>query len=151
MNRPLFNTAWMRFQEINRSNDFIGRKIGGNVGLNLGSGAIDNPAAVRLSFVLNRSGLRIPRIANRTISGADGGWYFTRVHDLAAYLERRFGAAEFSSTPLRLRDLARRRGLLVLELPGLAEGGQATLWNGNSAAGEIDLSQARRAQLWQLA
>lgn len=150
MNRPLFNTAWMRFQEINRGIEAIGRKIGGNVGLNLVSGAVDNPAAVRLSFVLNRSGLRIPRIANRTISGADGGWYFTRVNDLAAFLEHRLGVADVTATRLSPQDLSRKRGLLLLELSGYTDGGQATMWNGASAAGNLDLSLARSAQLWTL-
>ena len=151
MNRPLFNTAWMRFQEINQPATVVGRRIGGNVGLNLGSGAVDNAAAVRVSFVLNRAGLRIPRIANCTISGSDGSWYFTRVRDLHRYLRERFGDADIRSEPARAADFLKQRGLLVFDSAGGADGGgHATLWNGTLAADACDFSATRDARLWRL-
>lgn len=151
MNRPLFNTAWMRFQEINVNTEKVGAKIGGNVGLNIASGAFSHVPAVRLSFVLNRSGVRIPRIANQTISGADGSWYFTRVRDLRNYLQRRLGPADVHSLPARASNLQRRRGLLLFDLPGWTDnGGHATLWNGVHAADASDFSQTRDMLLWAL-
>ena len=151
MNRPLFNTAWMRFQEINRPPAAVGRRIGGNVGLNLASGAVENAAAVRVSYVLNRAGLRIPRIANRTISSADGSWYFTRVTDLADYLRSGFGAPEIRSEPARAADFRKLRGLLIFDVPGWSDaGGHATLWNGSLAADDSDFSITRDALLWAL-
>ncbi len=151
MNRPLFNTAWMRFQEVNRPAEQVGERIGGNVGLNIGSGAISNIAAVRLSYVLNRGGLRIPRIANRTISGADGSWYFTRVRDLGAWLQGRFGEPEVRSPSARVSSLNRHRGLLILDVPSWSDsGGHATLWNGAMGADRCDFSETRDALLWTL-
>lgn len=151
MNRPLFNTAWMRFQEINRPTSGVGQRIGGNVGLNLGSGAVDNAAAVRMSFVLNQAGVRIPRRVNCTISGADGSWYFTRVRDLGHYLLSCFGAPEVHSEPVRISDFRKQRGLLLFDVPSWADdAGHATLWNGSQTADSSDFSATRDALLWVL-
>jgi len=151
MNRPLFNTAWMRFQEINQPATAVGRRIGGNVGLNLGSGAVINAAAVRLSYMLNRAGVRIPRVANCTISGSDGSWYFTRVRDLGTFLQRRFGDADVHSEPVRAADFRKQRGVLLFDVPSWSDNaGHATLWNGSQAADASDFSAPRDAMLWVL-
>jgi hypothetical protein len=43
MSRPSFQQAWQRFSEINVDITDVGKKIGGNVGLNIELGVNDPP------------------------------------------------------------------------------------------------------------
>lgn len=106
---------------------------------------------MHLSYVLNRGGMRIPRIANRAISGADGSWYSARVRDLGAWLQSRFGEPEVGSLPAHVSSLNQHRGLLIFDVPSWFDsGGHATLWNGAMGADPCDFSETRDALLWTL-
>lgn len=150
MNRPLFNTAWIRFRELGNSPDRVAAAIGGTVALNIASGAIRDLAAIRMSHALLASGIVIPRIANRTISGGDGRAYLFRVRDLADFLGRRFGAPDARTVATSSLEWQRLHGILLLRSPFSSDGGQVTLWNGSHGAGPVRLAQARETLMWEL-
>jgi len=51
----------------------------------------NNSCAIRLSYALNQSGNSIEHDGNKTVSGADGSWYYYRVNDLGNYLKQTYG------------------------------------------------------------
>ena len=44
-----------------------------------------------MSYALNESGSKIPFLKGKTVSGANGDWYFYRVNDLQQYLDNLLG------------------------------------------------------------
>jgi hypothetical protein len=75
MNRPNFGQVWSRFQDVNVSVSDVGTKIGGKVGENISKGIFENACPIRMSYVLNYTGVRIPQTGYHVVSGADGRWY----------------------------------------------------------------------------
>lgn len=111
--------------------------IGGNVAVN-----VNNPdqrmrwvntCAVRLSYILNYSGLLVPRIPGQTVSGADKRWYFFRVRNLISFLEQQWGKAEIVKyPPSGGGTLQGKKGLILFEVSGWSDAqGHATLFNGS--------------------
>jgi hypothetical protein len=124
--------------------------------------AYQNTCAVRMSYALNRSGLRLsaPPSPGGAIEGGDGYLYWIRVSDLTSYLIKRFGGAdEELRLPLipatlvvdtgamatqfkeRVRlakawletRLHGRKGIVVFDVSGWGDAsGHFTLWNGAS-------------------
>ena len=56
---------------------------------------------MRLSYILNESGLKVPAIPKKTVSGSDGSQYFYRVRVLNAFLISRIGKPEVVSGDVR--------------------------------------------------
>jgi len=136
------------------------QKIGGRFkGLYLNPG-YQNTCAVRMSYALNRSGLKLAAAPSPggSIPGADGYQYWIRVSDLKQHLAKRFRGAdeELQLSPIsasligendaisrqfkeRVKTaqawldtkLARRNGIVVFEVSGWGDAsGHFTLWNG---------------------
>jgi hypothetical protein len=87
--RPFFGTAWAKFSEVNVPVADVGKKIGGKVEQNIKSGVFQNACPIRMSYVLNYTGVPIPRSSYAVVSGADGKWYMYRVNDMMSFLETR--------------------------------------------------------------
>lgn len=140
MSRPSFATAWAASQRIYdpaNSGGKVADVIGGNVAVN-----VNNPdqrmrwvntCAVRLSYILNYSGLLVPRIPGQTVSGADKRWYFFRVRNLISFLEQQWGKAEIVKYPPSGGGaLQGKKGLILFEVSGWSDAqGHATLFNGS--------------------
>lgn len=122
----------------------------------------ENTCAVRMSYALNRSGLKLPQApgAGASIKGGDGYWYWIRVSDLKAELARRFKGADqelgLSVIPKTLLQddtamsklfkqrvkegqefidtkLAGKNGIVVFEVSGWGDAsGHFTLWDGSA-------------------
>ncbi|MEO7495964.1 MAG: T6SS effector amidase Tae4 family protein [Massilia sp.] len=137
-------------------------KIGGRFVKLYEQAAYQNTCAVRMSYGLNKSGIRLDRNPNAggSVQGGDGLWYWIRVKDLKAELSRRFkGAdAELSLTviPPALYDdsaemsrlykarvqeakafldttLGARSGIMAFEVSGWGDAsGHFTLWDGGA-------------------
>ena len=69
MHRPSFTSAWSRFNEVNLPVASVGKKIGGKVGSNVASGIFQNACPIRMSYVLNYCGVRIPKSGYAVVSG----------------------------------------------------------------------------------
>jgi hypothetical protein len=136
--------------------------IGGRFNGLYKSAAYQNTCAVRMSYGLNRSGLKLgpPPSAGGSIQGEDGFVYWIRVSDLKPYLVKQFkGADEELRLPVipttllgdmgamgglykeRVRPakawldsrLGSRKGIVVFEVSGWGDAsGHFTLWNGST-------------------
>ncbi|MGO1767925.1 hypothetical protein CAP48_18830 [Advenella sp. S44] len=160
--RPKFDHAWNTFAQVNKPVRMVGELIGGKVKFNTESLIFRNACPIRMSYVLNRSGIRIPSNAAgfAASSGADGQWYMHRVNDMIRFLEHTFGKAdiEISGAPTPAQ-LTGKKGLLVVKGHGWDNAaGHITLWNGSQCADSCHLHAdpdngtfvPERAYLWEL-
>lgn len=155
--RPVFLQAWQNFSDINVSVSLVGKKIGGNVGLNINLGEQDpeqgftNACAIRMSYTLNYSGAKIERGMWKTVSGADRFWYIYRVKDLIAYLKYKFGAPDKIVKNPKVNDFLGLTGILVFTVDSWNDAsGHATLWNGSVCSDHCYFPQATEASIWLL-
>ncbi|WP_454121412.1 type VI secretion system amidase effector protein Tae4 [Kosakonia sp. Marseille-Q7440] len=137
MAKPTFSAAWaaaMRIYDPADSGAKVAQVIGGKVAMNIAPrGAWVNTCAVRISYILNQTGTTIPFIANKTVSGADGRWYFHYVADVIHFLRQSWGKPDIITRypPAGGGDLAGKKGLILFEISGWGDAtGHATLWNG---------------------
>lgn len=112
----------------------------------------ENTCAARMSYALNRSGLKLPRaLKGGDIKGDDGYYYWLRVADLREKLKGQFGAADnmlvhrmLEKKPTEeqlkarvdkakgfIKDISSKKGIVVFEVTGWNNAsGHFTLWNG---------------------
>lgn len=139
--RPLFSKAWAASQEIYNRNDTdeerlarVAKVIGGRVAHNINNVPEDqkwkNTCAVRMSYILNYSGLKIKHTpGNDTVSGEDKNWYYYRVGNLIKFLELQWGKPEIVKYPA----VSGRKGLILFQISGWSDAtGHATLFNGET-------------------
>lgn len=165
MTRPSFSAAWAastRIYDPVASGAKVAEIIGGNVAKNINNPdpnqRWNNTCAVRMSYILNHSGLLVPHIPGQTASGADRRWYFFRVRHLIAFLEKRWGKPEVVTyPPSGGGGLAARKGVVLFEVSGWTDAaGHATLWNGSSCYDHCYFNEpgvryrTDRANFWSL-
>ncbi|MCL2894490.1 type VI secretion system amidase effector protein Tae4 [Brenneria tiliae] len=157
MTKPNFLQAWQRFSEINIPVSDVGKQIGGNVGLNIKLGEEDptqgftNACAIRMSYTLNYSGVKIERGTWKTVSGSDRNWYIFRVKDLIPYLRYKFGAPDKTVKNPAIGDFVNMKGILVFTVDSWSDAsGHATLWNGSTCSDHCYFPQATEASIWLL-
>ncbi|HEX5683715.1 MAG TPA: type VI secretion system amidase effector protein Tae4 [Ideonella sp.] len=138
--RPSFSAAWaasMQIYDPVNSAARVASVVGGKVAANIlppgQAGKWGNTCAVRLSYVLNKTGVLIPHTPGKTVSGADHRWYFHYVRDVIQFLQQRWGKPDLvaSFPPTGGGELSGKKGLVLFEVEGWADAtGHATLWNG---------------------
>lgn len=162
--RPLFSFAWAASQRIydpSNSSAKVAQMIGGNVAFNINSPdpalRWTNTRAVRMSYILNESGMVIPPILKETVSGADKRQYFYRVRNLITFLERRWGQPEIIKYPTSSESMGDRKGLILFEISGWSDAqGHATLFDGRTCYDHCYFNQPEsmyrtdRANFWSL-
>jgi hypothetical protein len=167
--RPSFGAAWNTFSRVSVSVPEVGRIIGGKVNYNINEipagheGRWTNACAIRMSYVLNKTGFPVRRGNYLTSSGADGMWYIPRVNDIMTHLRNVFGAPDIvaghtgqSPAP---DDFKGMKGILVVTGDGWGDAdGHATLWNGSMCSDSCHLAGdpsngtfiPHKAELWIL-
>lgn len=165
MVRPVFNAAWAASQRISsplNQSAKVAALIGGTVARNIALTpplGWKNTCAVRMSYILNQSGMPVPRIPGKTVSGDDKKWYFYRVKDLIEFLTQRWGKADLILPfPVAGRkDMADKRGVILFEVVGWQDAnGHASLWNGSECYDHCYFNQdganyrTSRASFWSL-
>lgn len=140
-NKIDFQKAWFAanyiYQPLNDSGKRVAEVIGGRVAFNINE--VDehyrwkNTCAVRLSYILNESGLKVPAIPGKTVSGSDGSQYFYRVRDLNEFLILSLGKPEVVSGDVRSpAGLKGRKGIVLFDISGWTDAsGHASLFDGN--------------------
>ena len=98
--RPKLFQAIHAFNDVNKSVSEVGSFIGGKVDYNINTltkaeGRFENACAIRISYVLNKNGIKIPSISGQTVSGKNGNWYIYRVKTLIQYLKKIFGEPDY--------------------------------------------------------
>lgn len=115
--------------------------IGGKVAYNLttinpetGEMFYPNACAIRMSYILQQNGYRIPRDKfGKTSSGADKLWYLVLVKDMINYIETIW--KDYPSTKLKYlkdpREIIGKKGLLIFTVINWGNAsGHVTLWDG---------------------
>ena len=159
MHRPMFMQAWGLFTRVNVPVASVGRTIGGRVGQNVASGVFQNACPIRMSYVLNYSGVPIPSAGYHVVSGADRRWYIFRVGEMMTFLEQSFGNPDITARTPKEADFAGQKGLLVVKGVGWSNAvGHVTLWNGQVCSDHCHLTAdpdngtftPQIASLWKL-
>ena len=136
--RPTFTAAWAASQKIyNPANpgEQVAQIVGGEVAANIRDkkNPWRNTCAVRMSYILNQSGLIIPAITGKTKKGGDNRNYFYRVKDVISFLKQQWGMPEVVAYPPSGGSLAGKKGVILFEVQGWDDAsGHATLFNGIS-------------------
>jgi hypothetical protein len=136
-NRPSFNAAWaasLRIYDPANPGATVARVIGGKVAENIApTGRWTNTCAVRMSYILNQTGIFIPYKPGKTVSGNDKSWYFYYVRDVIAFLQQIWGNPDLvvKYPPANGGNLAGKKGVVLFEVSGWSDAaGHATLWDG---------------------
>lgn len=137
MTKPTFKASWTASQKIfnpSAPSEHVANIVGGEVAANIRDkkNPWKNTCAVRMSYILNQSGVLIPPIAGKTKKGADHRNYFYRVKDLISFLKHQWGAPEVVAYPPSGGGiLAGRKGIILFEVHGWTDAsGHATLFDG---------------------
>jgi hypothetical protein len=133
MNRPLFTNAWNLFSKVNVGVKEVGKLIGGKVEHNAENGIFTNACPIRMSYVLNYSGVLIPKpgAGYAVVSGKDAKWYMYRVKDMMQYLEITFGKPDLAVASPRIKDFAGKKGIMLIRGSGWQDAsGHVTLFDG---------------------
>jgi hypothetical protein len=159
MNRPTFASAWAKFTDVNVSVSDVGKKIGGKVEQNINAGIFQNACPIRMSYVLNYTGVPIPASGYAVVSGADKKWYLFRVNEMMTFLERTFGSPDQKAKSPYPAHFVGLKGLLVVKGNGWTNArGHVTLWSGSRCSDSCHLSMdpdngtfvPEVASLWKL-
>jgi hypothetical protein len=114
----------------------------------------NNTCAARMSYALNRSGIKLPKNGGGTWLGKDGFYYWIRVRELKQFLRNRFKNPDFEYTPQRisvpftneqlrnrtigirqniLNKIQGKHGIIVFDVDGWSDAsGHFTLWDGSN-------------------
>jgi Type VI secretion system (T6SS), amidase effector protein 4 len=177
--RPSLDLMWIRFKDVEpvypenypdgvaASLRKVGEKIGGHVKMNFDKGALEieqnpdprnypahpvgftNACATRLSYVLNYSGVPIPK-SNlwESVSGADHKNYIYKVKGIKTFLLQTFGEPDIQKGfGARPGDFTGKKGIIVFDVAFPDASGHATLWNGVRAVDEDYFSPRSGIQL----
>lgn len=130
--KPSFTKAWTYFSEINVPVAQVGKKIGGNVQINIDSGIFQNACPIRMSYVLNKCGILIPKNKKyAVVSGKDKLQYMYRVNDMIEFLKVTFGKPNLTAKQPKESDFQSQKGIIVFSGSGWSNAsGHVTLWNG---------------------
>jgi hypothetical protein len=167
MKRPLFTAAWaasMRIYDATNSGKRVADVIGGKVAQNIkppgAPGSWENTCAVRISYILNETGVLIPFVSAReTTSGADRRWYFHYVYSVINFLKKTWGEPD-TIVPFPASGggpLKGKKGIILFEIAGWGDAkGHATLWNGSQCYDHCYFNESGanyktdRANFWSL-
>lgn len=131
MTRPFYSPASRHFRSVygDGSLEHVSDLLGGKVKANIDGGFFKNACAIRMSYVLNKCGVRVPSIGGKTVSGSDGAHYMFRVKDLISFLlSESFGLPDKIVSAPTSEALVGVKGIVVFEVSGwLDASGHATL------------------------
>ena len=132
MARPSFHAAWVAFTYVNVPVEAVGKKIGGNVQKNIDAHIFENACPIRMSYVLNKTGLPIVRGSGyEVVSGADARLYLFRVNEMMDYLTRALGKPDKTVKSPTPESFAGLKGIIVVKGHGWSNArGHVTLWDG---------------------
>lgn len=158
--RPSLLRSRIAFKEVyegvNKTVSGVGEKIGGKVdyninGLTAAQGRFENACAIRMSYVLNKTGTKIPFIKGKTVSGGGGNWYIYKVKDIIKFLHEKFGEPDITVNDPMPSDFSDYQGILVVEVSEWVDAsGHATIWTGLQCTDHCYFPKANKAYLWTL-
>ena len=158
--RPSLLRTQLAFKEIyndvGKTVSGVGDKIGGKVDYNINTltaeqGRFENACAIRMSFVLNKVGVKIPFMKGKTVSGGKGNWYLYKVKDLIKFLHDTFGEPDVVINQPTASKFSEHKGILVVEVSEWVDAsGHATIWSGIQCTDHCYFPQSNKGYLWTL-
>lgn len=154
--RPKLFQALNSFKEVNKTTAEVGTLIGGKVDYNINTltpvqGRFENACAIRMSYVINKTGTKIPHISGQTVSGKNGNWYIFKVKTLIQYLNKIYGKPDHVIENPTTSKITKFKGILVFEVDQWSDAsGHATIWDGTNCSDKCYFTQSKRAYLWTL-
>lgn len=140
--RPHFDNAIEYSQEIYDPSwdietllKMVAEKIGGKVAENINSGVFKNTCAIRMSYILNRGGLKIKYEQDQTVSGFINEkkfWFYYRVKDLINFLRNEWGKPDIIIYHPTEKDVVGKKGIIIFETDFSDATGHATLIKGGA-------------------
>lgn len=144
------------YDDVGQSVSAVGTLIGGKVDYNINrltpaQGQFRNACAIRMSYVLNNAGLKIPKMSGKTVSGKEGDWYLYKVKDLVSFMRKSFGEPdEIINIPTKSK-LIPYKGIVVFEVDQWDDAtGHATIWDGVSCSDKCYFTESKKAYIWNL-
>lgn len=163
MAKPAFATAWAASQRIYdpaTPAENVAQVVGGKVAAHIRDkkNPWKNTCAVRMSYILNQSGLTIPNISGKTQTGHDNQNYFYRVRDVISFLRNQWGEPEVVAYPQSGGgSLVGKRGIILFEVHGWSDAsGHATLFDGTTCYDHCYFNEPEatyrtdKANFWEL-
>ncbi|MBL1432920.1 MAG: type VI secretion system amidase effector protein Tae4 [Gammaproteobacteria bacterium] len=146
------------YDDIGKTVSAVGKLIGGKVDYNINhltpaQGQFKNACAIRMSYVLNQTGIKVPHMPGKTVSGGDGSWYMYKVKDLLDFLRRNFGEPDITiSSPTIEKLLIRNpKGIIVFEVDQWDDAtGHTTVWDGLNCSDSCYFAESTKVYLWEL-
>lgn len=157
--RPKLSTAVQAFKRVydNIGKDVpsVGTLIGGKVNHNINNltpaeGKFENACAIRMSYVLNESGFKIPYMRGKSVSGKNGNWYIYTVENIKTHLNNTFGKPDMVITNPKETDFNKKKGILLFDVSWADATGHATVWDGTNCSDKCYFPQSSKAYLWEL-
>ncbi len=139
VDRPNMQVMWENY--LYDRPDGIWGEIGGLVEVNgnlpFDQGQWTNACTVRLSYMLNKAGHKIPRARPKTVSGANEDQYYYRIADFEVYMIEAYGEPDLAilDGSANQFDLPITPGIVLMDFPDSSFTGHVTIWNG---AGTVD-------------
>jgi hypothetical protein len=153
--RPSFKAAWTLFGEVYQAGQsdadalaLVSAKIGGKVKYNIDDGTFANACPIRMSYVLNYSGVAMPASDPgegkiKAVTGADHKWYLFRVRDMMKILATKFGAPDQEVKNPKSADFTGKRGIMAIVGHGWTDAiGHVSLWDGHYFSDKNHLSDS---------
>ncbi|MFT6449680.1 MAG: hypothetical protein ACJAW8_002047 [Oleispira sp.] len=144
------------YNDIGKTVPAVGKAIGGKVNYNINSltpaqGAFQNACAIRMSYVLNKTGIKIPYMAGKTVSGEKGNWYLYKVRDLIDFLYKTLGEPNVTIENPTISKFKEYKGILVFDVDQWTDAtGHATIWSGAHCSDKCYFPISKKAYLWTL-
>lgn len=154
--RPNLTKAVTKFKNVNITAPQVGKFLGGKVNYNINTltkaqGRFENACAIRMSYVLNNTGVKIPYISGQTVSGKNGNWYIYKVRTLIQFLKKKFGAPDHIITNPTLLKIDKLKGIIVFEVDQWVDAsGHATIWDGTKCSDKCYFKESKKAYIWEL-
>lgn len=154
--RPKLRDAIREFKKINVGVSEVGTLIGGKVDYNINTltkiqGRFENACAIRMSYVLNNTGVKLPYISGQTVSGKNGSWYIYKVKTLIGYLTKTFGEPDHTISMPTAAKVSTYKGIIVFEVDGWVDAsGHATIWDGANCSDRCYFTKSKKAHIWVL-
>lgn len=144
------------YDDLDKSVSSVGKFIGGKIDYNINKltpaqGQFQNACAIRMSYVLNKTGVKIPFKVGKTVSGGQGQWYLYKVRDLITFLNDTFGKPDKIIHMPTINKVASFKGIIIFEVDEWSDAtGHATIWDGVGCSDKCYFSQSKKAYVWSL-
>jgi hypothetical protein len=150
--RPKFEELLKAFEEVNKRGEYVYSDIGGEPLAIMNSSGNTNACALRISYALNKSGIKIPN-RNGTFKGADGKYYFLSAEKLLNWMTVRFGKPDLTLKANNLGPLLGEKGIYIMQATSpyiFRAWGHADLWYYNNCVGHCYFgSDVNKVMLWR--